>query len=334
MKYDVIIVGAGPAGLELARELQYSRLTVLIIEKNEAIGPKICAGGLTSKDINFLNIPPQIIENSYTSLNLHINRKTYHINRKNPFIYTIDRTCFAKWQLEQLENHIAIWKNCKVCVINSKKNYIETSSGVKIHYSYLIGADGSASIVRSHLGLLSNKSIIAFQYLVKTQDSHSLELFLDSKKFGSTYVWLFPHHEYISVGTGCFPKYYDYKQLQKNFYEWFGLQTFSKYEKKYEVFPINCDFQGYHFDNIYLVGDAAGLASDISGEGIYQALVSGNEVAKLILNPAYEPKKLNYLIKRKKFYRRLLMLPILLGPFRTQLYKFTAHLLQKGKLIK
>lgn len=43
--YDVIIIGAGPAGLAVAEELENTALTVLLIEKNSVIGPKICAGG-------------------------------------------------------------------------------------------------------------------------------------------------------------------------------------------------------------------------------------------------------------------------------------------------
>ncbi len=45
--YDVIIAGAGPSGLECAFQLNNSALSVLLIEKNDIIGPKKCAGGLT-----------------------------------------------------------------------------------------------------------------------------------------------------------------------------------------------------------------------------------------------------------------------------------------------
>ena len=44
--FDVVIVGAGPAGLECARVLRDSNLSIIIIEKNEHMGPKTCAGGI------------------------------------------------------------------------------------------------------------------------------------------------------------------------------------------------------------------------------------------------------------------------------------------------
>ena len=48
-KYDVIIVGAGPAGLSCAETLSKSGKSVLVLEKNYKVGPKICAGALTMK---------------------------------------------------------------------------------------------------------------------------------------------------------------------------------------------------------------------------------------------------------------------------------------------
>lgn len=51
--YDVIIIGAGPAGLKCAEILGNSKLKVLLIDKKKTIGPKICAGGLTALDAHF-----------------------------------------------------------------------------------------------------------------------------------------------------------------------------------------------------------------------------------------------------------------------------------------
>jgi heterodisulfide reductase subunit A-like polyferredoxin len=46
-KVDVLIVGAGPAGLSCAKALGDSNLNVLVLEKNKIVGPKVCAGGIT-----------------------------------------------------------------------------------------------------------------------------------------------------------------------------------------------------------------------------------------------------------------------------------------------
>ena len=54
-KFDIIIIGAGPAGLKCAEQFKNSDFSVLLIEKNKVIGPKTCAGGLTQlvRDFDF-----------------------------------------------------------------------------------------------------------------------------------------------------------------------------------------------------------------------------------------------------------------------------------------
>jgi geranylgeranyl reductase len=54
-----------------------------------------------------------------------------------------------------------------------------------------------------------------------------------------------------------------------------------------------------------LVGDAAGLASGLTGEGIYSALVSGQEVARMIVQTNHEAKQLEALVRRHTRHRRL-----------------------------
>ena len=61
-KFDVIVVGAGPAGLICAKKLSKSDLKVLLLEKEDDFGDKVCAGGLTRKGLNLLDIPDDIIE--------------------------------------------------------------------------------------------------------------------------------------------------------------------------------------------------------------------------------------------------------------------------------
>ena len=73
---DVVIIGAGPGGLKCAETLGNSSLKVLLLEKNSEVGPKVCAGGLTGKGIEYLNIPSDLIEYKYNRVKLHVNNIT------------------------------------------------------------------------------------------------------------------------------------------------------------------------------------------------------------------------------------------------------------------
>jgi geranylgeranyl reductase len=55
-----------------------------------------------------------------------------------------------------------------------------------------------------------------------------------------------------------------------------------------------------------LVGDAAGLASGLTGEGMYPAIVSGETAAHSIVDPSYRANSLNRLISKQQNHRQLL----------------------------
>ena len=53
-KFDVIIIGAGPAGISAAKILKDNNINFCIIEKSKFPREKLCGGGLTNKTISLL----------------------------------------------------------------------------------------------------------------------------------------------------------------------------------------------------------------------------------------------------------------------------------------
>lgn len=303
-KYDVIIVGAGPGGLMAAKTLAQAGREVLIIEKNKTIGPKVCAGGLTIKDFE-LGIPKKLIDKSFRKMYLHTPLQKSVIQDSKDFIATIDRKKMGQWMKKEAEK-IGVKILCdQVIDLSKNKNQITLKSGKKISYNHLIGADGSNSIVRNKLGLAKEKLGVAFQYLVK-KVYPKIELFSDYKKFGSWYVWIFPHKNFTSIGTGCALKILSPKETKENFEKWLKEKNIDLTGAKYEAWPINYDYRGFEFGNIFLAGDAAGFTSGLTAEGIYFAMVSGIEAAKKIIDPNYNLEKLDDIIKTKKLHEKIL----------------------------
>jgi geranylgeranyl reductase len=101
--YEVIIVGGGPAGLECARELSNSSLRVLLLEKREGFGDKLCAGGLTLKDMEILPLPDHVIEQKILHTSIHSRRRSSGAVTKEPFIFTVDRKVLGSYQRSLLE---------------------------------------------------------------------------------------------------------------------------------------------------------------------------------------------------------------------------------------
>ena len=301
--YDVIIVGAGPAGLNCAKVLGNAGKKVLLVEKNAEIGPKVCAGGLTSKDLEYLKIPKKLLEFEFSEAIFSTPLSKIKIKNDGVFAYTINRKEFGQWQLSQLhKDNVKILTSTKVTKI--EKNQVTTNRDEKFSFSYLIGADGAFSVVRKHLNLSSKNTLIALQYMVPTDKYSQFELYYNSKFFSSGYAWIFPHRGFASIGCGTLPKYS--KGLKERFLSWAKSHKINLLDGKYEAFAINYDYKGCEFGNIFLIGDAAGLASSFTGEGIYQALISGEEIAQKILDPSYRTLKLAEILRFNKRHLKAL----------------------------
>jgi geranylgeranyl reductase len=87
-----------------------------------------------------------------------------------------------------------------------------------------------------------------------------------------------------------------------------------------EAHPINCDYRGHHFGNVFLAGDAAGVTSGFSGEGIYQALIFGDEIADLIIDSSHKSEKIDEVLREKRIHEMMLFLVMLSGPFRNGIF--------------
>lgn len=303
--YETIIVGAGPAGLNCAEVLGKAGKKVLLLERNEEIGPKVCAGGLTGKSLEYFGIPDDLLDYKFKEITIHTPRQSRKVASDIVFAYTVDRKRFGQWQAEKLKKcNVDVRLKTRVKEIGT--DYVVINNNEKIGFKYLVGADGSSSIVRSHLGIKITDLVIAVQYIIPTEKYKDFEMFFDAELFGLGYAWIFPHKGYASIGCGCDNKSLPAKKLREGFDKWLTRQNIDISKGEFQAHPINYDFRGCRFNNIFLAGDAAGLASGMTGEGIYQALISGEEAAKMIIDEKYVPVKLQEILRKKSVHNRAL----------------------------
>lgn len=337
-QYDVIIVGAGPAGLMCAETLSKSDLSVLVLEKNEVFGKKICAGGLTRKGLALLDVPNDIIEHKIHKTAVFSRKKKSQTDAPEPFVYTVNRVTLGTWQKNRLNNtNVEVRNRAKVTQIEPNKVVVNDSDTYQ--YKYLVGAGGYSSIVRKYLKIPQEKRLIGLQYTIPDPDvDPRLEIYLNSKRFYSWYAWKFPHHKSFAVGCVADPQKVSSKKLKANFKKWLEEMEIDISNAKYESYPISYDYRGYKFDNIFLAGEAAGMASGFTGEGIYQSLVSGKTVAETILDSNHNSQEMEDVIKYNAIQERILNILIKAGPLRNSLHEMILMLLNnnyiKGKINK
>ena len=293
--YDVVIVGAGPAGLECARTLVDSRLSVLIIEKNDQIGPKTCAGGIV-ETVEPLHLPESKAR-SFDCLSVYVKEKRFQFNTKAP-IRVIDRGELGHYQ-EQLILHA---DNVKILL----KTYLKKIESHRIYttkgefdFRYLVGADGSTSAVRRYLNLGFKNMVGIYYNIDKLKDD--LIFYLDGTSLKIGYIWEFPHQEFTNVGFYYNPNRCKTRDAIRLLRDYMQFKEYPIDSSTYRAFPINHLYKGCQFrDNIFLIGDAAGLSSRLTGEGIAYAMISGREIARKIIKSDHDLKSLSAVIARKQ----------------------------------
>ncbi len=297
MKKDVIIVGAGPAGLSAAEVLAREGKDVLVLEQKKIIGDKVCAGGISLKDLE-LGIPKSLLQRSFKKVIVHSPKETVEVKLDKPFMATIDRKDLGKWLARKAKKAGAEIRT-ETSVLNIGHNFIRTAEN-KINFDYLIGADGANSIVRRHLGLPTKKVLEAFQYILP-QKFKDMELYFDADRFGPTYAWIFPYAKTTSIGSGADLQYKKFPaiNIKKNLDSWCRQKKFDLKNSVFQAHTINYDYRGHEFGSKFLVGDAAGFASGLTGGGMYQAMRSGIDVAKKILDPKYDCPGIKKLLRVK-----------------------------------
>ena len=302
--YHTIIIGAGPGGLTCASLLAEKGLDVLVLERNRRIGPKVCAGGVTWSGLA-RHLPDELIEKPFSRQHVRSGLQQTVISSTSPIISTINRESLGRWMAERARRAGAtILTGSPVTAITARE---VITRDARYTYDFLVGADGSSSLVRRFLQVPTTRIGTGIHYQVPG-NFREMVWHLDPSQFATGYGWIFPHKNWASVGAYASLSDMPPKKLEEKLHQWMVKHDMNRKGLKPRAALINFDYRGYRFDNRFLVGDAAGLASGLTGEGIYPAVCSGETVARTIIDPAYQDAKLARLISKQQRHNRLLRL--------------------------
>lgn len=278
--YDVIIVGAGPAGLSCARHLSGSGLRVLVLEKSPSLGLKPCSGEISSKVLPGED-PSKKFKGSqeWKTVIVGTAKGTVAVSYDRPYLWTVGRKEFEGWLKDGCDADIRFSE----AVTAITPEHVETGKG-RYSYRYLVGADGSFSKVRDHLRLPIEHIVgYAYHYVVETP-SKEFRVYWLPKTFPHGYGYVMSRSRGATmIGGAMAGKDVLHNDLAPRVKGWvpkeFGLDI-SKLRS--EGYRGNADYRGWRFGNIFLAGDAAGLLNPVTTEGVYYAVKSGEGVARHI----------------------------------------------------
>ncbi len=293
MDTQVIIIGAGPSGMAAAHALTNNNIPCIVIDKQTFPRNKLCAGGVTQKAkeiLDQLDLKEEFNgENTIVSSRFSLNVGYKHIKNINTQSSThlVDRYEFDEYLVNTYKNKGGkILEGTKVESIDPENNTIRLSNNQTLKYQYLIGADGATGITKSLINKDFRTNGFCLQIEINREEysypNDKISLYYGIIPYG--YGWIFPKKNHITVGFGAnYNDKIDYKQEFDKFLKHLGIAYDKKDVKgafvpfgEYIKHPIDKD------NTIILIGDAAGLADPISGEGIYYSLLSGIKSADTI----------------------------------------------------
>ncbi len=301
-RYKTVIIGGGPGGLGCAKILAENGEDFLLLEGKPGPDSKICTGlwGMTEKTRHML--PDGLFERTFRRVFFSTNRRRVELRMEKPFVATLNRKRLGEWMHREARKAGANISFGSM-VTGIGKDYVSVGKR-RIGFDYLVGADGSSSTVRRSIGLKQEIGI-GIQYWVE-EEYRDLEIHLDYGTFGPWYGWVAPHRGTTSIGTGGHTGFMPLKRMKRNLSEWCKQEGYDISGARFEGASLSNDYRGFRFGNRFLVGDAAGLVSGYTGEGIYFSMASGEDVARMIINKGHDPVLIRKVLEIKRKHEMIL----------------------------
>ncbi|MFH1850019.1 MAG: NAD(P)/FAD-dependent oxidoreductase [archaeon] len=327
MKYDVIVVGAGPAGLMAARELE-GKAKYLIIEANKKIGyPLRCGEGVRCREFCQL---------FGSDLPFVVNRVSYQEVRHGDYSRAVslsylelDKPRFEQWLSAPLTS-ISLSTRCEDVIIRNDCAEVITNRGT-FKAGMVVLAYGCNYAVQRRYGLVKGRPRMITGYggiyrgRHRTLKHDRFYYYFDDDYLG--YLWVFPKGEdTFNIGFGA----YNAVSAREAFSSLTRKHGFDRLERigSYSgVVPCSGPIDRTYHDRLIVCGNAAGQVFAGTGEGTYYALrigkIAGEIAVRAARNKSYSADALSrYEDKWKSMFEEALCGGVAFGELFALGYKY------------
>lgn len=297
-EWDVIVVGAGPAGSLAAMDLVEQGWSVALLEKEELPRYKPCGGG----------IPPHAVR-MLEDREVDLETKVEDVAEDVRFLYDFDRpvdrslgparvTMVNRRDFDELLARTAEDRGARLKEGVAVRELDRIDAGCRLTDEegrtwtarYVVGADGANSRIARQAGLdVPPAGGVALDAEIEvnasTYEEHASRAIFNIDAAPKGYGWVFPKQGYLALGVGGYQSDVSYPDQLDRFVDR-TLPAASILDRRDFGHPLpyyqpHPEAAG---ERVALVGDAASLVDALSGEGIYYAMKSGELAAGSIGN--------------------------------------------------
>ena len=286
--YDVAVVGAGPAGATLAFELAGRGADVLVLEKEALPRYKACAGGITARTAELLELDMASLAQSVVyGARVFYGSREFTRWYDKPLVYTVMRDEFDHFLIDRAQRAGAVLlEKTRVCEVTEEADAVRIKTPENCFSARIaVGADGARSVVAAGSGIARKLSFgLALEAEISVPSEKLIQwdslmgLMLGYLRGG--YGWVFPKKDHLSVGIGG--SLTQAKQLKTRHMEVLAslrLDGGSVTRMRSQWLPVQRKGEAVCSKRCVLVGDAAGLVDPVTGEGIHHAVKSARMAA-------------------------------------------------------
>jgi len=292
-RFDLIVLGSGPAGSAAATVAARSGLRVALLDKSAFPRDKLCGGAVSGRCAGYLDtifgqpVTPDLFR-TLTRLRLSYAGEGLGLIKDAPPLHmTMRRDFDAVLHHHAIAAGATVFAPVRVTAIHPEGPRIELADGRVLEAALLIGADGcNSATARALYGRPFDPADVSFALEVELPRHRgafrSVEIDLAAAAWG--YGWVFPKNGSITVGVGGMHKRNpDMKTHMRAYLERYvdaDAASTALQGCKGAFLPAGVYRKRPGVGQVLLAGDAAGLVDPVTGEGIAWAMRSGQLAAE------------------------------------------------------